>query len=401
MKRDVRLHIEGAMLERLLQLAADSGAGFARIKRTSPRSLLIDTDEAGMEILLGLCRQYRLELRIVRVADRSQAMRRLQARRTLAAAVLSCILVSAWLLSRVWIIDIGFTGYCAALGDENRISQLLGKAGIHRGMDAGRIDAALLEKQLSSQMEDYSYIGVRLQGVRLLVEASPEVPVPDLYARSAKQDIVAARDGIVESIEVYAGTACVKPGDTVHAGQVLIRGEEDKSKEEVVGVAALGKVIARSWFEGRAQGSLSETVLRRSGEHGLSSRICLMDTSLPIVEFGGFGCEETESFSLPIGGIYLPLRIEYTTHYLCESIQRKLDTAALERNLRALARAEAAAKIENSIGNEFEIADFWVDITQDTDNMYVRAVFEIYTDIAAARDAHIEEVYETWNTSSP
>jgi len=88
------------------------------------------------------------------------------------------------------------------------------------------------------------------------------------------------------------------------------------------------------------------------------------------------------------------------THYRCEMVQRAVDTTALEQRLRALARAEAAAKIGNSVGNEFEIADFWVDITQDADSMLVRAVFEIYTDIAATRDAHIEEVYETWNTSS-
>jgi len=401
MKREVRLRIEGAMLERLLQLAADAGANLARVKRTSPRSLLIDTDETGAEILTGLCRQYRLELRIVRHAGRPPLLRRLQARRTLAAAVVSGILVSAWLLSRVWRIDICFTGYSAALGDERRIAQLLEDAGIRRGMAAGRIDADLLEKQLLSQLADHSYIGVQLQGVRLLVEASPEVPAPELYARRATRDIVAARDGIVESIEVYAGTACVKPGDTVRAGQILIRGEEHKSKEETVGVAALGKVTARCWFEGSAQGSLTETALMRSGGQAHSSRICLLDLALPLEEFPGFACEETESRSMPIGGVYLPLHLEHITHYRCEMVQRAVDTTALEQRLRALARAEAAAKIGNSVGNEFEIADFWVDITQDADSMLVRAVFEIYTDIAATRDAHIEEVYETWNTSSP
>ena len=401
MKREVRLRIEGAMLERLLQLAADAGAEFARVKRTSPRGLQLDTDEAGAEILIGLCRQYRLELRIVRHGGRILLLRRLQARRTLAAAVLSCILVSAWLLSRVWTIDIDFTGYSAALGDARRISQLLCEAGITCGMAAGEIDVALLEKQLLSQLADYSYIGVRLQGVRLLIEASPEVPAPQLYARTAARDLVAARDGIVESIEVHAGTACVKPGDTVRAGQVLICGEEDKSKEEQVGVAALGEVIARSWFEGSAQGSLTELIPVRSGETALSSGIRLLDLVYPIEEFSGFDCEETEEWSLPIGGIYLPLQIEYAAHYRCETVQREVNATELERQLTLLARAEAAAKIENSVGTEFEIADFWVDITQDADSMYARAVFEIYTDIAVTRDAHIEEVYETWKTSSP
>ena len=44
--------------------------------------------------------------------------------------------------------------------------------------------------------------------------------------------MVAAYDGIVVSVNAMAGTARVKPGDCVTAGQVLIAGEERLSAEK-------------------------------------------------------------------------------------------------------------------------------------------------------------------------
>jgi hypothetical protein len=102
--------------------------------------------------------------------------------------------------------------------------------GIRPGISR-RIDAGLIAQQLLAEDHRYSYVGAKLQGVRLLVEAVPEAPAPALYDVDAPRDLVCAMDGIVVSAVVRSGALCVKPGDAVRRGQVLIRGEEQATHE--------------------------------------------------------------------------------------------------------------------------------------------------------------------------
>ena len=54
MKRDVRLQIEGSLLERLLEQALKKGAEFAEVQRTGSRAIAVWTDRHGAAILTGL-----------------------------------------------------------------------------------------------------------------------------------------------------------------------------------------------------------------------------------------------------------------------------------------------------------------------------------------------------------
>ena len=100
---------------------------------------------------------------------------------------------------------------------------------------------------------------------------------------------------------------------------------------------------------------------------------------------------------LPVVGLFLPLEIVRTTHIELEPHLQRVDSAALQAHLTALARAEAQAKLAAD-DIDCEIASGWEDVTQDGGRMCVRAVYEVYTDIAVSRDALSEEVNRTWKT---
>lgn len=398
MNLDIRLRIEGGLPERLINRALHAGARFGQIKRCSTRVLLVSTDEHSAAILSSLCEKYFLDCRILHRSGLPALRDKLQKRWTLLPAMLLCAAICALFLSRIWLVDVRFNGSHPELGRREVILSLLTQNGVKPGIPAGSINSELLQKQLFSEAGDYSFIGVRRQGIRLLIEAAPEVPSPETYQIAYARDLIAARDGVVESVTVLAGTACVKPGDTVRAGQVLIRGEEaaatdPETHEEITApVSALGEVIARCWYEGRAEGYINTTASIRTGRESTRARLKLMNLSFPLLESESYLQEETDTQLLPIVGLFLPLELERTTRYETRNQVRFLEPEILKKQLEPLARADALKGI--STGNTpYQIASHWTDAQQDDNILRLRAVYEIYTDIATTRDAFIEEVY--------
>lgn len=212
MNHDVRLRVKGSLLERLLERAVSQGAVFASVRRIGAREMEFSTDERSARILISLCKRYGMYAQVIACGGRTAAWRRLRARWTLALGVALCLIAARLSLGRLWRVDVEFIGPAAALGDRAEVAACLRDEGVSTGMLLSKIDEKLLQKRLMADAGDYSFVGVRLQGVRLLVEAAPEVPSPELYRRQYARDLVAARDGVVVAVKALSGTACVKAG---------------------------------------------------------------------------------------------------------------------------------------------------------------------------------------------
>lgn len=381
MNGDIRLHVEGLMLERLIQRAANEGARLRSVQRDGPRALLVETDAEGAALLTSLCERFSLPCRIISRRGRNAMLERLKRRATLLAGGLTFVAALALFFSRIWLIDIRCTA------DTQPLRASLRAMGVQPGVAKGNVDPALLEAALTAASPDFSYVGVRLQGIRLLVEASPAAPAPELYQLSHGRDLVAKCEGIIESVTVLSGAACVHPGDTVVRGQVLIRGDERISSEESRSIAALGTVTARTWHEGTACAPLTSSEKIRTGRTGLSSSLHLMGLSWPLIRGESYPSQELSTEILPIGGLFLPLEIRRTTTYETRLQPTNVDAAALERQLARLAFAEAGADLTQSHPDGCEITGRWIEYTQAGGVMYAQAIYETQTDIAVTRDA--------------
>lgn len=385
MNGDIRLRVEGLMLERLIQRALSEGACFRSIRRDSPRAMIFETDAEGSKILTTLCERFSLPCRVLSRRGRTAVLRRLKRRATLLAGALTFTAAFAFFFSRIWLVDVQLTGGRTA--DTDTIQRFLTELGVKPGAAKTAVDPSTLEDSLSALSPDFSFVGVRLQGVRLLVEAVPAVPAPELYELSDGRDLVAKCDGVIESISVLSGSACVKPGDTVIRGQVLIRGNERVDPETSRSIAALGAVTARTWHEGTASlpRDFSEEI--RTGHSSISAEIRLMNLSWPLLEGENYPSQEIETERLPIGGLVLPLEIVRTTAYETRLQTAETDPDALKKQLSQLAFAAAGTKLTQSHPDGCEITDRWIEYTLDAGVLTARAVYETQTDIAVARDA--------------
>jgi len=385
MRAEVRLQIATSMPEKLIDQALSRGAGFSCVRRVGRKSILADCDEKSAEILLALCERYHLGCKVLRQKGKSALLAKIRSRITLIPGILLCVMLCGFTLNRVWLIDVSNPE------QEKAIRACLDEMSIRPGMKASDLDTGLIQKQLLARVPSCSHIGARRQGIRLLIEAASEIPSPEVHDLAIPRDLIAAMDGVVKSVNVKSGEACVQPGDTVRRGQLLIRGEEAKSKEETTAVGALGEVHIRSWFEGTAEGDIKEERVRRTGRASQSSAIRLMRWSFPLSGGERFARYETEIQVLPVVGLFLPLEIIRETHYETQTVSVDTDKTALMQRLRSLARAEAKAELARNGPKTYEITDYWEESITDDNLLRLRAVYEIAADVAVSRDALIEE----------
>lgn len=173
--------------------------------------------------------------------------------------IISCVILNGF----VWHIDI----YCD--NDVDLVQQanaILSSYNVKVGAPSSRVNLDNLESKLVYQLENVVFAVVKLNGGRLSVMLYIQEDSPTLEY-SVVDDLVAVSDAIIERIVVISGTAQVKVGDAVIAGQILIKGERTYNDGTTSPVRAAGLVYARAHSKGQV---LFENVITEYQETGRS-----------------------------------------------------------------------------------------------------------------------------------
>ena len=383
----IRLRVKGLMLERLLDRALEKGAQFKSVVREGPRTISVDTDERGFKALTELCERFSIQYEVVEMRG-AEAFRRLAKRRwTLLPGILLCAILLFLYTQRIWRIDVLFAGDRPVEFSEADVLGMLAAMDVVPGMEKRGLDTDVLMLDLSAKSEEFSFVGARVKGVRLLVEVAPSLKAPEIYDLDYARDLVASADGIVVSVTPEAGVAAVKPGDIVRRGDVLIRGEERVTRDATRGIAARGEVIARTWATAELEADTHIVQRVLTGRESTGSVLSLLQWSIPLKEAPPLSPAEVETEYLPVGGMFLPLMIVRTTEREYEERAVPKDEAALRELLREQAFALTDAEIAGYGEEVRQIVDKWIDYSMiEEGRLRARAVVEIHRDIAATRE---------------
>ncbi|MEG1605841.1 MAG: sporulation protein YqfD [Clostridia bacterium] len=376
----VVLRFHGLMLEKLVQRALAEGVTFFQVRRLGPRDARFTTDAPGADKLLCLAERFSLDLTVVSRAGPGVLVKKIRARWTLPVAFLLVGLLCAAFLSRLWIVQVNMLGG----GDPRTLENALAELDVAPGASMRQIDPSALALKLHAAAPDLAYVGARKQGVRLLIEAAQALPAPDLYDPAAARDLVAARDALLLTLDVNAGTAACAPGHVVRKGQVLIRGEERDGRDTLRGVCALGSAVGRVWLTGEAEAPLSRTQIVDTGQISTESALRLMRLSCPLTFSSGYPLERTQVNRLPIGGLLVPLYIERTHHIQQQMRLVSPDIQTLKKEIAQIALNQALSQAPLGISP----VDKWVDYSMiEGGRIKARAVVEIRINIAVSRGA--------------
>ena len=130
--------------------------------------------------------------------------------------------------------------------DKNRIINDLAKCGFEVGTKKSGLNTAVLENQMLIISDEISWISVNVKGTVASVvvrkaEYPPEKPEDPICANA-----VATTGGIIVGFEDIRGDICVKIGDEVSQGQILISGLSGGGEGEPLRItSAKGSVLAQ------------------------------------------------------------------------------------------------------------------------------------------------------------
>lgn len=273
----------------------------------------------------------------------------------------------------MWRVEIENAGIYAA-----DLPEYLQALGITPPMRKSDVHPGQLRDLLEWRYPETAWVECGWRGMTLLIRMVDGVPAGTPLSETGAGDVVAARDGIVDSIRTKAGTALVQPGDVVRKGQILIRGEE-RTGSGVRAVSARGVVMARVWDAAAVRMDLTELHTSYSGRTEESVSVVSPWFALWHEPESAFHQADVSRRTLPLGGFFLPLTCVWEKRYECGITKQN----RANEEITAEASIAALRKLREIIGTNESLVDKWVNCSMiDHEVLLAVATGERLVDIA-------------------
>ncbi|MEG0751655.1 MAG: sporulation protein YqfD [Oscillospiraceae bacterium] len=313
----VRAQCAGGAFERFLQCALEAGIEPSCIKKSDGVGLFT-VGAREYHKLRHSARLCQCHMRAIEKRGLPFAVRRIKCRGPLALGLI-VMLLSVFVLGNL-VVTIDICG--SSTIPRATIIESLSRAGLSVGMWQGKTDVELVEQLVLLENERLSWIAINLSFGKASVELRDKLKKSNDVVNPLGGSIIATRDAQVRKVKLVGGTALVKPGDVVRAGQTLVNQSELSgagSWAREAEAAITGRTVYKETFEIEKTQILRE----RTGRVKRVSSLSFCDFTLPKIsascDFTYFDVLEYRR-PLIIFSAELPVRI-CTTEYT-EVVQR-------------------------------------------------------------------------------
>ncbi len=242
-------------------------------------------------------------------------------------------------VAQMFLWDIRVSGN--SLMSEVEVIDQLNKHGLEVGSLIRNIDVDTVENRVLIDSEDISWISINLNGTVAFVEVREALPLVDNNKETSPANLVASKDGQIETIEVYEGNIKVKKGQLVRRGDILVSGIYDSLPWGYRYTRAKGNIIARTVSTLCIEIPYEYSEKIYTGDKKQEKNIVFFSKQIKLCRNTGFlgttydTIYEMDQLCFP-DGIRLPLKWCTTTHLGCtyevhtRSPEQAMDMAYLE-----------------------------------------------------------------------
>ena len=381
----------GAEPALFLNCCASRGVMLMACRAVSPTELGCIVPRRCLKAARDCAAQSQCTLTVLARRGGSYTLSRVRRRYALLAGLLAVLLLLGASSLRIWDIDVR--------GNEQiSRSEILGaleSCGVFIGADWTGFSADRIRSQALQLLPELSFLTVNVHGSRATVIVRERIPVPEMDNARVPESIIAAKCGVIESINVFRGAAAVAPGSAVLPGDVLISGTVpgielwDKPARYSF-VSALGEVWARTTYEFTAAAPLQVEEREETGRTARNFALVFGKKRLNFYKNTGIyrtscdtiynilNLEAKDLFTLPFS-LVQEVRKQYVSH----------SETQLPEEVYPTLQNELAARLKREIGPDGQILSQQLSVREENGWVYMTLRAVCRENIAVRQTAEI------------
>lgn len=231
----------GGFAERFINVCTAQGIQLWGIRK-NPHGLTARTTIDGYGKIKKAARASGMKVRMKKKTGLPFIVRRYESHSGLFVGLFVVLLILSLMSNRIWVVNVNGN----TTVDDEKIAEVFAEAGLKIGVRKNKFDASDINSDAVLNIGELSWASINIDGSVAEIEVREAMHRPSLEKYYGTSNIVARKDGQVEIIEPYRGSAAVKCGRTVMQGNLLVSGISHVKSGMSVFNDADGYVVART-----------------------------------------------------------------------------------------------------------------------------------------------------------
>lgn len=330
LRGQIHVRVECAFPERVLNLCGARNLSFWDLEWESPTTFTCRISRRDYQTLRRAVKPLECMLTVVRREGAPYFLLRFRRRQALLMGLVGCGL--ALFLGSFFIWEFEIEGNETV--PETRILRALEQNGVGIGSFGLSLNGEDLRNHVLLDVPELCWISVNVSGCKAKVQVRERQLRPELLDEQTPMNVAARRGGMVLRVRAAEGVTCVRPGDSVAEGDLLISGIEDTDTFGARVVAGMGSVEARTWHTLTTRIPL--TAEKKSQEVKTRRKLSLIFGKERVKFYANSSVQGanydkiTRRHRCALLGIPLPLTIVTETYRFYETESAVLDEVAAE-----------------------------------------------------------------------
>lgn len=277
LKGYVTVYVEGTFTERFLNICLHRNLDIRNIRRRGTERLQLDMSIDAFKRVRPICRRTKTRAVIIKRQGLPFFIRRYEKRRY-------ALVAAAVLIGILWYVSghiMGITVFGNDRISTERILENLARSGISIGKSTSGIDSYHIRNRMLNDIDELAWVGINVNGSRVYVEIVERLEKEKRIDFSVPCNLVASKDGVIDSIEARNGQVMIKKGSGVAEGDVLVSGITDTA-DGIRYVHSYGEVYAKTRYSKSREYETEYTEYTLTGKRKTLYTLSISAYTLPL-----------------------------------------------------------------------------------------------------------------------
>lgn len=373
----LRISVEGYYIERFINICKAKKITIWNLKRNKDVQLYLNVGIGEFKDICRIAKKTQCKAKIKSKKGFPFLLHKYKKRKIFLVLLLIMIILIGLSSNFVWNVDIVEENN----NELENIAQDIENAGLKTGVLKNKVNTKEIINKIRLERNDIAWMGIELKGTNAIVKLVKAQEKPDIIDENEYCSIVSDKAGIITKINAQSGTANVKVGDTIKAGDTLINGWMEGKFTGVRYVHAKGEIEAKIWYTKSKKILYDTTEKRETGKienkYAIKINNFVINLSKKLSKFEIYDTINAESKFRIFSDFYLPISIMKTTNKEQGEITKKYNL----EEAKSIGIEELQKQLDEEIENKEKIVNKNINTYEKEDGVEIFVTYEVLENI--------------------